>query len=599
MNSTWQLDSLYTGFDAPELIADLKKAESIHEKYRPLLDALEAASIDPQKGIETYLSYLIEDSKLLRTLSAYGHLNFSVNSKSQEALTLVDKTQTASNHLTEFQVRFKKWFSTGDISSKLSEMAEASALIDAHHFYLEDMKAQSRYLLSANEEVLIAHLKTTGSDAFETLQRKASSQLMVDIHLHGETKKLPIMAVRNLAYEADPALRKLGYEAELNAYRQHEEISAAALNGIKGEVLTLSKLRGFDSPLDETLFNARLSKKTLDAMIGTMEDYLPMFHRYLKLKAKALGHEKGMPFYDIAAPLEGSSKSYTIEEAKSFVVKNFGKLSSDLATFAQRAFDNRWVDFEPREGKVGGAFCSNIQSIGESRVLLNFNGNFKNVLTIAHELGHAFHGDRLRCESILNTGYPMPLAETASIFCETIVRKAAMEEADDDFKCLILENRLQGAMQVVVDILSRYYFESKVFEVREDHPLSVNEFKSLMEEAQLKAYGDCVDPELLHPYMWLNKPHYYYAARNFYNFPYAFGLLFATGLYAIYLERGDAFLNDYDTLLKATGKMSVESVCAVVGVDPTTKDFWEASLKLIEKDVDLLESILSQKSDIM
>ena len=593
MNNRWQLNSLYLSFEDPKLKADLLKVKSLTPKYELIIDQLESGKIDLRKGIEQFLSYLAEDTALLKTMTAYGFLTFKANSKSQESLVLINKVQEASNSLTEYIVRFKRCLPEYDI---LSDLATQSQIIETHLFYLKEQQDSTKHLLSTREEIMIAKLRTTGSDSFETLQSKVTSQLTGNIEIDGETKTLPIMTIRNFAFDADPELRKKGYYAELEAYKKHDEISASALNSIKGEVLTLSELRGFESPLDETLYNARLSKESLDAMIETMEEYLPEFRRYLKIKAKKLGHPAPyrIPFYDIAAPIGDKTVNYTIEEAKAFIVKNFADFSPELAAFAQKSFDLEWLDFEPREGKVGGAFCSNIPSIGESRVLLNFTGNFKNVLTIAHELGHAFHGDRLKDESILNTSYPMPLAETASIFCETIVRKAAMKTADEDLTLTILENRLQNALQVIVDILSRYYFETQVMATRKDHPLSVNELNNLMMNAQLKAYGDSIDPNILHPYMWLNKTHYYYAARNFYNFPYAFGLLFATGLYAQYLEKGDAFISKYDMLLRATGKMSIESVCDIVDINPTSKAFWRQSLELIKNDIDLFESLVEK-----
>jgi pepF/M3 family oligoendopeptidase len=474
-------------------------------------------------------------------------------------------------------------------------LSEKSPVIAQHMFYLNELKASTTHMLSPEEEILASKLTSTGSLAWETLQSKASSQLMGEVTLDGETKTLPIMSIRNLAFSADAEVRKQGYHAELKAYEKHAEISAAALNGIKGEVLTLSAMRGFESPLHETLFNARMTPEILDAMRTSMEAYLPEFRRYLKLKSKFLGNSGALPFYDLFAPVATIDRDFTIDEAHTFIVKYFANFSEDLANFADHCFKAKWIDFEPAEGKVGGAFCANIPSIKQSRVLLNFTGKLKNVLTIAHELGHAFHGDRIMSESILNTTYPMPLAETASIFCETIVRNAVLDDADDDLKLAILENSLSSATQVIVDILSRYYFETEIFEIRKDHPLSVDEFKNLMISAQKKAYGDGLDPDVLHPYMWLNKTHYYYATRNFYNFPYAFGLLFATGLYSKYLDNPGQFVPEYDEMLRATGKNDIQTVCSLMQIDPTEQDFWNASLEKIKEDVDAFEAIINRK----
>jgi pepF/M3 family oligoendopeptidase len=362
---------------------------------------------------------------------------------------------------------------------------------------------------------------------------------------------------------------------------------ATALSGIKGEVNTVSKLRGFASPLDEALNKSRMSRQTLDAMIETMKEYLPHFHKYLKRKAKLLGYEGGLPHFELIAPLGKVEKKFTIEEAKDFVIKNFNTFSADLGALAQKAFDDHWIDVYPRKGKRGGAFCSNIHPIKQSRVMTNFNGNLGDVITIAHELGHAYHGEQIFKQDVLNASYPMPLAETASTLCETIVMNAAINESEGEEKIALIESMLQDQTAVIVDILSRFIFESKVFETRLEHPVSSKECQAIMTEAIKEAYGDGLDHENLNRYAWLNKPHYYSAGLSFYNWPYAFGLLFAKGLYAQYLKDKTAFVPRYDELLKATGNMLVEDVAKLANIDVTKKEFWQGSLELIKENIDL------------
>lgn len=582
MNTTWQLDSLYSSFEDVALLSDLGKIETLSEKYEELIQKQFSHYETPVQTVETFLNYIMTDLALIRKVGAFGHLSTSVDSKNQAGLNLSNKVGKFSSQLTRPMTAFKTWLK--DFES-LESLWGHSTLIDAHKHYLTHMKKQTQYMLSEGEEVVISKLRLTGSTAWETLQRKVSSELTGTVTLDGEEKTLPIMSIRNLAFSGDPSVRKMGYEAELKAYQTHADISAAALNGIKGEVLTLSQLRGFESPLEETLNNSKMSREILDSMIEAMEENLYLLRDYVTSKAKYLGHTSAMPFYDLFAPVAKKDKDFTIDEAKAFILEHFNAFNPDLSAFAKHAFENRWVDFEPKAGKTGGAFCSNIVPIGESRVLLNFTGKLKNVLTLAHELGHAYHGNCLKGQSILNTSYPMPLAETASIFCETIVRNAALKDADDDLRISILDNSLTNASQVVMDILSRYYFESEIFEVRNDHPLSKEEYCDIMLKSQKRAYGDALSQDTMHPYMWLNKPHYYYASRNFYNFPYAFGMLFARGLYALYLKEGDAFLPKYDALLAITGSQDIYSVCQSVGIDPTSKAFWQGSFDQIKNEV--------------
>ena len=444
----------------------------------------------------------------------------------------------------------------------------------------------SKYVLSDKEELIIAKMRNTGSAAWSKLTDLETSSLLVDIELDGEKKQLPLSMVRNLAFDSDANVRKTAYEAEIKSYKKIENSVAASLSGIKGEVITVCDMKGYKSPLAETLLYSRMSEKSLNVMIEAMKESLPAFEKYHKRKAEILGHKNGLPFYDLFAPLKGGDKTYSFEEAKQFILDNFATFSDKLSAFAKRAFDNNWVDVYPREGKVGGAFCENLHMIGESRIMLNFGGNLTDIITLAHELGHGYHGDCLMQESAINADYPMPIAETASTFCETIVKKAAIKNGTKLEAFSIIEAELSDCAQIIVDILSRFLFESEVFEKRKEGALSADELKEIMINAQKATYGEGLDSNYMHPYMWACKPHYYYASENFYNFPYAFGLLFAKGLYAEYLKRGDEFVKAYDELLSVTGKNKLVDVTKLMNIDIESKEFWKNSLKTIEEDIE-------------
>jgi len=330
-----------------------------------------------------------------------------------------------------------------------------------------------------------------------------------------------------------------------------------------------------------------MDRKILDSMLDAIKEYLPIFRKYLKRKGELLGHKNGLPFYDLFAPMGNADMTYTYEDGCKCVIDNFRTFSDDLSDFAKNAMEKSWIDVLPKEGKVGGAFCSRLPHVGESRVLLNYGNTFSDVVTLSHELGHGYHGYCLNNESILNAHYPMPIAETASNFCETIVKKAAIKTATKEEALSILETEISDCTQVIVDIYSRFLFESELFKTRKESSLSVKDLNEIMINAQKEAYGDALDSNFLHPYMWACKTHYYYAENNFYNFPYAFGQLFAKGLYAEYLKRGDSFPEQYKTLLSATGKNSLSDVAKIMNIDISSKDFWITSLKMIEEDINL------------
>ena len=584
MDMRWNLDDLYTSFDSPEFLADVEKAKKEVAEFGKWAkeNFVTPDNTNAVQKLEFYINK-INSERTLAKLFSFAHLTRSVEDSNDAAKKYADVLRSLIAETSVPTVLFKKFVL--DIKD-LDAVIESSPLLKEHEFMLKEIVAGSKYLLSEKEEVLHAKLRTTGSAAWTDMKDELLSNMRIPVMIKGEEKLLPLPAIRNLATDPDAETRKNAYYAEMEAYKGVEKATAAALNSIKGEVWTMVKMRGYDSPLHMTLVTSRLEKGTLDAMISAMEDFLPSFRRFYKKKAEVLGHKNGLPFYDVLAPTSGVKMNFTYEEAMNFVLEQFYSFSKKMGDMAKHAFDNKWVDAEVRVGKRGGAFCSNLHHIGQSRIVLNFSGSFGSVNTMAHELGHAYHGLCLRDVPYANTIYTMPIAETASNFCEAIVTDAAIKEASPEEKYAIMEGELAAAMQVIIDIYSRFLFESRLFEKRQSGSLSVDEINGLMMQAQKDAYGDAVDHDCLHKYMWVNKVHYYYSERNFYNFPYAYGKLFASGLYARYLAEGDSFLDKYDALLAATGSNSLETVGDLAGINVREKDFWTNSLKLIEQKVD-------------
>jgi len=578
----WNLDSLYLSFEDENYKNDMKEFHRQVDETNKWADANLNTLDGVEEKVTTAIGKIIELTSLYYKLLIYSYLVMSVDAKNPDAKQGMGRVVSKYSDHKSAEVKLIKYL--GQIKDIQAVIASSNFLKD-HSFYIKQMVLKNRYLLSDREELLVSKLSNTGAKSWSELQNLLTSTLMVDIEIDGEMKSLPLPVIRNMAHDGNQAVRKNAYEAELRAYSKIEEVSAACLNGIKGETITITKERGFNSPLEETLNVSRMNKETLDAMLQAMEESLPTFRRFFNKKAELLGHKNGIPFYDIFAPMGKVDKKFTYKEAQEYVIKNFYSFSKDLGDFAKKAFENNWIDAEPREGKSGGAYCYNIPPIKESRILSNFSGSLSDVTTLAHELGHGYHGDCLMDQSLLNTVYPMPLAETASVFAETILVNDALKNATEDEQFAILEGSITHSAQLIVDIYSRYLFETELFKRREDHVLSVKELKEMITESQIKAYGDGLNHEFLHPYMWINKTHYYYPDRHFYNFPYAFGLLFSMGLYSLYLERGQSFADEYSKLLKVTGKMSIQDVVATMGIDVTDIEFWRNSLKLIEKDI--------------
>jgi pepF/M3 family oligoendopeptidase len=588
----WDTTTVYPGLDAAEFargfaevvaaIGDLGERFDEYGVGRREPAALDDATVRAFDQLLTRYNDLLEE---VNTLATYINCFVTTNSRDDTAQARYSELQRHLARLTQLGTRFTAWVGSLDIEP----LIERSAAAQMHAFALRTMQHEARHQLSPAEEELAAELNLSGGAAWGKLHGNVSSQLSVQVEVVGEPVELPMSAARNLAYDPDRDTRRRAHEAELAAWQSNAVPLAASMNGIKGQVLTLETRRGWHSPLDKALFDNRIDRATLDAMLGAARESFPDFRRYLRAKSRALGLP-ALAWYDIFAPVGASSHVWSFPAARDFIVEQFGTYSERLADFAARAFDERWIDAEPRPGKRDGAFCTSLRG-DESRILANFKPSYAGVSTLAHELGHGYHNLCKAAHPPLARVTPMTLAETASIFCETIVRQAALARAEAGEALTILEASLQGSCQVVVDITSRFLFEQRVFEIRRGRELSVDELNQLMLDSQRETYGDGLAMDTLHPYMWAVKPHYYSPGRSFYNYPYMFGLLFGLGLYAQYQSDPDSFRAGFDDLLASTGQDDAASLAARFGIDIRTPDFWRASLDVIRADIARFEAL--------
>ncbi len=589
------MSAVYPGLESPEFAKAFDRAVRDIAQLASFFDENDVGKQEPaplddgtvrtfEEVIRRYNALLDE----LRTLGAYIQGFVTTDSRNDTAQARLSELQQHSVLMSQLSVRLTAWIGSLDVE----ELIRRSEVAREHEFALREARTESEHLMSPAEEALAAELNVVAGVAWSKLHSSATSQLTVPVTLDGETRVLPMSEVRNLAYDPDRGVRRTAYEAELGAWKQAALPLAAALNSIKGQSNTLDRRQGWGSPLDKALFNNRIDRETLDAMLAAARESFPDFRRYLRAKARALGLDV-LAWYDLFAPVGGSARTWEFPEAAAYIQEQFGTYSPKLRELARRAFEERWIDAEPREGKVDGAFCMSLRG-DESRVLTNYKRAFGGVSTLAHELGHAYHNLNKAGRTMLQQATPMTLAETASIFCETIVFQAALRDADEQEQIAILEESLQGSCQVVVDITSRFLFEQAVLEGRLKHELSVDELNALMVRAQKDTYGDGLDPDALHPYMWAVKSHYYSAARPFYNFPYMFGLLFGLGLYAKYREDPDSFRAGYDDLLSSTGLADAASLAERFGINIRTESFWRSSLDVIRGDVDRYEALIER-----
>ncbi len=577
MNKEWSLEKLYKGYDDPRFAADEAKLDQLLKDYAEFAAHLEG---NPKAVLKQAVTLNQELSAVTDSLTSFAYLKQSVNTSDTASAAAIGRIFRKLSALAAPRTALVQYIAGLD---DLQSVIDSDELLREHEFFLNNIKEDAKYTLSPEVEKVISLYEISGSTAWSDLQSYLTSTVPVEY----EGSITNLSDIRNKAYDPDPAVRKSAYEAELKAYDRIKDGIAFSLNSIKMEVIHHCQLRGYESPLDETLKNAHMKRETLDALLSAMEEYLPKFWEYMRAKGRLLGYDNGLPFYEMFAPLEGNSAVYTTEDAKEYLVSLFSTFDQEETDMIARAFDEAWIDFYPHDGKVGGAFCMPVTALKESRVLTNFGGTLGDVVTLAHELGHAFHNHCLRDNSLLNMDVSMPVAETASTFNEVVAMNAAIaKETDPIVKRALIENQLMDANQIICDIYSRYLFETSVFENRENEFLFADQLCDLMLEAQKKAYGNGLDHNFLHPYMWACKSHYYSGSLSFYNFPYAFGGLFARGLYAKYLKDGPSFVPLYKKLLKATGTTTVEGAAEVAGIDLRDKEFWRSSLQILADEID-------------
>jgi oligoendopeptidase F len=596
----WSLDRLFAGLDADDYrraradldarVAALERtlAEQGIGSGPPL--ATDEADLDRLAGILDALNDLAER---LSDVDAFLTGHTAVDAFDDLAQAESSTRRALQARIRAASARITAWLGRLDLERAIA--AHPTAAAHAHHLRRQGLAA--RHLMSDPEEDLAAALGPAAGAAWGKLRDDLAGRASVDVLLPNapDVQAAGLAQLHIWQADADRAVRAEAYRAELRLLDTHAVAFAAAMNGVKGEVATLAARRGWASPLQQALHDNGLTPRALDAMQTSVREAFPTLRRYLRAKARFLGLER-LAWYDLNAPVQaGSARRFTWAEATEFILERFTEFGPTLAALARRAFDEGWIDVAPRAGKGNGAFCMRASGARESRIMLNFGGDLDDVFTLAHELGHAFHNDAAyrAGRRPLQSVTPMTLAETASIFCETLATTALLETADDATRLAVLEQDLRGTTQLLIDIDGRFRFESEVFERRAQRELSIAELDAAMVAAQEATYGDALDPEARHPRMWAQKGHYYSASRSFYNFPYTFGYLFGLGVHARYRTEPEGFVARYEALLVDTGMDDVVSLGRRFGIDVEEVAFWRDALAPMQARVEAYEHLVA------
>lgn len=583
----WDLTPFFAGLDDRAFGAATEEVASEVARLRARFDELgvragDALAVDDEavavaEEVIGAFNRLFGD---MRRIGSYLYGRTSTDATDAEAAGALSRYQATVAPVATLDGRFDAWLSRLD----LDELVARSPMAADHEHALRVGARAAAHQMGEAEEDLAAELGLTGGRAWAKLHGELTARLTATV----DGEALPMSAVRGLATDPHPARREAAFHGELEAWDTVAVPLAAALNAFKGEANVLNRRRGWTDSLDPALEGNGVAREVLEAMQRAVVASLPDWHRYLRAKGRLLGHGDGLPWWDLLAPL-GTPRRFAWAEATDAVHDAFATYSPRLAGLVEQAVADAWIDAEPRAGKVGGAYCMSVTP-GVSRVLCNFDGSFDSVQTLAHELGHAYHNLNLADRTPLQRSTPMALAETASIFCETIMVQAGLTAVGDDpgARLALLDGDLSGACQVVVDIHSRFLFERALSAERERGVLSVDRLRELMADAQQEAYGDGLDPRWRHRDMWAVKGHYFTA---YYNWPYTFGLLFGLGLYAAFEHDPDRFRAGYDDLLSATGLADAAQLAARFGIDVADEAFWASSLRVLTDRIDELVEV--------
>ena len=579
----WDMTPIFPSLESPEFsqafaaaLSALSALSALFDRYSVRRRETETADAEFAAAYDAVTEPLNALLQKMRTLGAYIGCFTSVDARDNTAKSAESRLDMEYVRLSQLLTRYVAWVGSSDIETLMqrSELARSNA------YALAKAKTQARHQMSEAEESLAAELSTSGVSAWAKLHGSMTALLTANVAINGEAKILPMSEIRSLANSPDRAVRKAAYEAEIAAWETVSIPLAAALNGVKGYQQTVRKRRGYENDVEPTLLQNGINRATLDALQSACIEAFPEMRRYFAAKAKALGVEK-LAWYDLFAPVGEASKRYDWPEAEEVIRLNFRAFSDRMAEFADQTFREKWIDAEPRVGKEGGAYCTGLRP-GESRVFMNFDGSANGVSTLAHELGHAYHNLNLKDRSPMQSSTPMTLAETASLFCETLVADAQMQKADAQERKTLLDRWLQNAAQIVVDIHSRFLFEQSVFDLRQERDLTPAEFSEKMLSAQKATYGE--DMDCLHEYMWAVKGHYY--GPLFYNYPYTFGMLFTISLYNIYKQEPNKFRAMYDEFLSSTGLADAPTLAQNFGLDITDIEFWRGGLNVLRGQID-------------
>ncbi len=590
----WDLTSYFPKFNGPEMKEFKKQLQDDIQSTREKASSIASLKNNNQEQWEQIFLDCEDLTTRYSHLRSYVGCMASADSMNEDHLKEEAEMSVLGAEFSKLSSELLNSLKEAD-DEAFKSFTQKSALKDAS-YYLKRSREEAQKRMDQENEILAADLGVDGIGAWGRLYDTISSKLEFEMEYpDGNKLRLPMSQRRSLMEKPDRDIRKAAFEGGNEAWESIEDVTASALNAIAGTRLTLNKHRGINHFLDVALFQASISEKTLDAMLEAIHSEIEVPKNILRLKAKTMGRDK-IAWYDLGAPMDSEfKKKLDWQEAQNLVQNSFSASYPKLGSFAKSAFEKKWVDWEPREGKRPGGFCTGSLLTKESRIFMTYNETIGDVLTLAHEAGHAFHSYVMRDIRPYAHFYPMTLAETASTFGEMILTEGILHNSSisDDEKTLMLDTEINHGAIYLMDIPVRFEFEKAFYEERQKGEVSVSRLKELMTETQQRIFGDILEEGGEDPYFWASKLHFYITGVTFYNFPYTFGYLLSRGLFAMFKKEGKDFLPKYEEFLRLSGSDTAENVAKrSIGHDLESPEFWVQSIHTLKEPLEQLKKLL-------
>jgi oligoendopeptidase F len=584
-SDVWNLDIIFKGgSNSPEFAKHLDKTKELIEHFQSKVNGWTPLnSIEDKIFLKEILTDFEKTGKKLRQASAFVSCLQAQNTEDKKAYML---DSTVTNLSAAFQVALSAF---DNLLTTIEDEIWCQVLADETlcelTFSLSERRERAKDKLSKEEEALISSLGVDGYHSWGQLYDLIVGKIKIPFEENGEMKQLSVGQAFNKFSSTDRSVRQAVFHNWEQAWNKEADYLSKTLNHLSGFRLNVYQKRGWEEVLKEPLTINRMKKETLETMWTVISENKQPLVNYLERKAKLLGLKK-LSWFDLDTPYGKTESKVSFQEGAEFIIQNFALFGEKLSTFTKEAFKQQWIEAEDRPGKAPGGFCTGFPENEESRIFMTYSGTPSNVSTLAHELGHAFHSFAMRGVHYLNRGYAMNVAETASTFAEMIVADAAVKNAkDEEEKLVLLDDKIQRTVALLMNIHARFLFETRFYEERKRGTVPSERLNELMEAAQKEAYCDAL--EEYHPLFWASKLHFFITGVPFYNFPYTFGYLFSLGIYSQALTEGKDYEEKYIALLRDTASMTVEDLAAKhLQVDLTQKDFWEKAVRLCIDDIE-------------